>query len=107
MTLVEKLVHHGGRAGFCVVILSPDDIGALAVNEPIYEPRARQNVVFEMGYFIGALGRQYVAVLLAGGVKSPSDIDGVGYLKMTEDWKLQLAKELKVAGFDIDLNKAI
>jgi predicted nucleotide-binding protein len=64
--------------------------------------------VFELGFFYGKLSRSNVCVLLSGGVRRPSDIDGVVYVDMEQnEWRLKLAKEMKVAGLDVDLNEAL
>jgi Predicted nucleotide-binding protein containing TIR -like domain len=69
--------------------------------------RARQNVVFELGFFVGKLGRERVTVLYESGVERPSDIDGLAYIALDEagGWKLQLIREMRAAGMDIDLNR--
>jgi len=71
--------------------------------------RARQNVVFELGYFIGKLGRKGVCALHSEEIELPSDITGVIYVPLDKGggWKMMLAQELKAAGIDVDLNKAI
>ena len=72
-------------------------------------PRACQNVIFELGYFMGKLGRERVAALHKEGVELPSDIHGVVYVPMddSEAWHLKLAKEMKAAGLPIDMNDLI
>ena len=72
-------------------------------------PRARQNVIFELGYFIARLGRKRVAALKQDSVEVPSDFSGVVYLPYDSNkaWKQALAKELKAAGFEIDWNKVM
>ena len=69
--------------------------------------RARQNVVFEHGFFIGKLGRPNVTALVKGKVETPNDISGVVYTDLDDRgaWKLDLAKELKSAGYQIDFSK--
>lgn len=71
--------------------------------------RARQNVVFELGLFIGMLGRDKVAVLYEQGVELPSDMSGILYTSLDSDgaWKLSLGRELLAAGVAVDLNRAI
>ncbi len=71
--------------------------------------RARQNVVFEMGYSIGKLGRNKVIALHEDGVELPSDINGVIYVNYDGPgaWKLELAKELRASGIEIDVNKVL
>ena len=107
MTLVEKLIATGSRALFAVVVLSPDDVGGLADEKPVLKARARQNVIFEMGYFIGLLGRANVCAVVTAGLEKPSDIDGVVYVSMSGDWRIELARELRKAGMPADLNKAV
>ena len=72
-------------------------------------PRARQNVLIELGYFIGHLGRKHVCALKRGDVEIPSDFDGVVYetFDASGGWKQALGKELKVAGYEIDWNKVM
>jgi len=107
-TVIEKLEHHGD-VGFAVVLLTPDDVGAAASASADLKPRARQNVVLELGYFAGRLGRARVCALHKGALELPSDVIGVVYVPLDSSgaWRLLLAKELREAGFDIDLNAAI
>lgn len=109
MTIIEKFEEYSRKARFAVVLFTPDDVAYPLGDEQESRPRARQNVVLEMGYFIGTLGRDKVCVLYKGDVELPSDILGVVYTKIddAEAWKLNVAKELKLAGYDIDLNKLI
>lgn len=104
-TVIEK-VEANGDVGFAVVLLTPDDVGCTKGGEP--GPRARQNVLLELGYFIGRLGRAKVCALKRGTLEIPSDFAGVVWENMDSSgsWKLALARELKAAGHDIDLNKA-
>ncbi len=106
-TIIEKLEKYADNAGFAVVLLTPDDVGSLKDTiEHGSKPRARQNVVFELGYFMGKLGRERVCPLFKGDIENPSDIDGVVYVSMdNEDWKLKLGQEMKNAGFPVDMNK--
>jgi predicted nucleotide-binding protein len=73
------------------------------------QPRARQNVILELGYFLGRLGRSRVCALYVEGLEIPSDYSGVLYVKLDGDggWRLNLAKELKAAGLPVDMNKAL
>lgn len=106
-TIIEKFEAHADRAGYAVVLLTPDDVGALRGAEPT--PRARQNVIFELGYFFGKLGRENVCALLVDGLERPSDVDGVVYVAMDSGatWRLKLAMELRDAlpSGTIDLNR--
>jgi predicted nucleotide-binding protein len=107
-TIIEKVEHYS-EVVFAVVLLTPDDVGGLNVQSPELKPRARQNVILELGYFLGKLGRTRIAALLKDDVEKPSDYDGVVYISMDKAgaWKLQLARELKTAGLNIDLNDAV
>ena len=102
-TIIEKFVDYSD-VGFSVVLLSPDD---MAIQDQKESKRARQNVIFELGYFIGKLGRERVVALYKSSVEIPSDYSGVLYVEYNsvDTWKIQLCKELKAVGFNIDLNK--
>jgi predicted nucleotide-binding protein len=105
-TVIEKVVAHGD-VGFAVVLLTPDDEGCQKGGVP--EPRARQNVLLELGYFIGRLGRDKVCALKRGTLEVPSDFAGVVWEAMdsSSGWKQSLARELQAAGHDIDWNKVM
>lgn len=105
-TIIEKFEANSDVA-FAVVLITPDDVGALAGEEEKLKKRARQNVLFELGFFIGKLGRRRVIALLKDEIEIPSDFDAVVYTKVdgNDDWKYKLAKELKAGGLNIDLNK--
>lgn len=106
-TLIEKLEQFSA-VGFAVVIMTPDDMGFSKKDPNNIQPRARQNVITELGFFVGKLGRKNVAVLFTEGVELPSDFLGIVYipLKDRDSWKIGLAREIKNAGLSIDLNKA-
>ena len=105
-TIIQKFEDHAD-AGFAVVLLTPDDIGGAVKDRGNLQHRARQNVILELGFFIGKLGRGNVCVLKAQGVETPSDYDGVVYIGLDEPdaWKTGLVRELRAAGFDIDANR--
>lgn len=105
-TVIEKFEDESD-VGFAVVLLTPDDIGGSSKFPKKLHPRARQNVVFELGYFAGTLGRGRVTALTKGEVEVPSDYQGVLFLPLdaTGGWKLRLAQELQAAGLLVDLNK--
>lgn len=100
-TLIEKFEEHAGQAGYAVVLLTPDDEGGLR-GGTARQGRARQNVVFELGFFYGKLGRNRVCVLYDPGVELPSDVSGIAYLRLDADWKLALGRELKAAQIAFD-----
>ena len=103
-TVIEKVEAHGD-VGFAVVLLTPDDEGCVRGGVP--EPRARQNVILELGYFIGRLGRGKVCALKRGALEIPSDYAGVVYESMDGNWQQALGRELQEAGHVIDWNKVM
>jgi len=107
-TIIEKFEDHAGEAGFAVVLLTPDDLGrGTSEAADVLRPRARQNAVMELGWFLAKLGRAHVCALHGAGVELPSDFSGVLYVSLDDSsWKLLLAKELKAAGLPVDLNHA-
>ncbi|WP_299124526.1 nucleotide-binding protein [uncultured Tenacibaculum sp.] len=76
-----------------IAIWSKDDLGQLNKDGEKLKPRARQNVIFETGYFIGKLGRDKVIVILEDGIETPSDYSGIMYIS-SSDWKYKLGKEI-------------
>lgn len=105
-TVVEKLEQYSGDTTFAVVLLTPDDIGAVGTAPHDLKPRARQNVIMELGYFIGKLGRTRVCALHKGGVELPSDYQGILYIEMDDAgaWKSKLAQECVQAKLPIELS---
>jgi predicted nucleotide-binding protein len=106
-TIIEKFEGHA-EVDFAVVLLTPDDLGSAVASPEQARPRARQNVIFELGYFVGRLGRSRVCALHKGNVDILSDYNGVIYVPMddAQGWRLLLAREIKAAGIEVDLNAA-
>ncbi|MBK7441021.1 MAG: nucleotide-binding protein [Bacteroidetes bacterium] len=106
-TIIEKFEAHS-KVGFAIILLTDDDLGKNK-NDLDLIIRARQNVILEMGYFIGKLGRNRVCPLYITGVELPSDLYGLLYVEIDnqENWKFKLVKELKAAGYDIDTNRIL
>lgn len=105
-TLIEKFEEYAD-VGFAVVILTADDIGR-AKGEQEDRARARQNVILELGFFLGKLGRKKVCALHERGVELPSDLAGIVYIPLEgEGWKLQLVQEFRAAGFSVDANRIL
>ncbi|PGM73836.1 DNA-binding protein [Bacillus cereus] len=104
-TIIEKIESYS-NVGFGVVLYTPCDLGSKLGEEHSLNPRARQNVVFEHGFLIGKIGRENVAALVKNTVETPNDISGVVYIPMMAEgnWEIQLAKELKSSGYEINLN---
>ncbi len=104
-TIIEKVEEYS-EVGYAVVLLTKDDEGAL-VGEQL-ELRARQNVIFELGFFVGKLLRGRVCALTKGGPPEIlSDYAGVEFVPMEDNWEKRLMQELRKAGFDVDANKAL
>ena len=104
-SIIEKFTDYSD-VGFAVVLFSPDDVGYLKSELPEEpSPRARQNVILELGYFIGKLGRRNVLALVHkgdGDLELPSDYSGVLYTAFVEDrWQLRLVQELKASGYKV------
>ena len=105
-TIIEKFEQYA-QVGYAIVLLTPDDAGSLQGDENDLKPRARQNVIFELGFFIGRLGRERVCALTKGDVEIPSDYAGIEYIPFNDSdgWKMGLIRELRSFGFEIDANR--
>lgn len=106
-TIIEKFEKHAD-VGYAFIILTPDEVAYLAAQESkpdaerAKELRARPNVIFEFGYFVGRLGRPRVCCLYNGDVVLPSDLDGLVYKKFNksvEEVGYSISKELKAQGY--------
>lgn len=106
-TIIEKFSDHSD-VSYAIVLLTADDVGkSKSSKDTELSDRARQNVIFEMGYFIGSLGRKHVCAIYQQGVELPSDYQGVLYIPhdVHSGWEAFLGKELRDAGLPVDLNK--
>ena len=106
-TVIEKLEQHlGDQSSFAVVLMTGDDLGHSASAET-EQLRARQNVIFELGYALAALGRSRVVALYQEGVEIPSDFAGVTYIAFGNElsWQQSLVRELRAAGMIADANR--
>lgn len=100
-SIMEEIERHGNRASAAVVLFTPDDFGNVKTAEE-KNPRARQNVVLEAGYFMGLLGRDKVILVKSdNSIEMPSDLGGILYSETSE---FQIARELRDMGLDVDLN---
>jgi len=107
-TIIEKL-EKNSEVGFAVVVLTGDDEGRNRSAAGEFRPRARQNVLFEYGYFVGLLGRKKVMALQEADVEDFSDYNGVLVTQLDKAgaWKTKLARELKEAGYNVDMNRLL
>lgn len=103
LTIIQKLEKYAATAGYAVILMTPDDRGK-EKNDSKYRDRARQNVVLELGYFIGKLGVDKVCAIHTKDIELPSDINGVIYIPYDSNggWKIELMKELENAGCSIN-----
>jgi predicted nucleotide-binding protein len=106
-TLIEKLERYSSSPGFAFVLFTPDDIGSQK-DDPVPKSRARQNVILELGYFIGKLGRDRVCCIYKDGVELPSDISGVVYIsfeKKVAECYADIRRELGQAGYKFGIEE--
>ncbi|PSN11359.1 hypothetical protein C7293_24595 [filamentous cyanobacterium CCT1] len=110
-TIIEKFEQHSD-VGYAFILLTPDEISFPSTENHLEDScrtkkyRARPNVIFEFGYFIGKLGRHRVCCLHKGNVEIPSDIDGLVYKKVDDSIDSQgwaIVKEIKAAGYQINM----
>ncbi len=106
-TLVEALEKNIYKeSAFGIVLMTPDDYGYSKDNgETEKEPRARQNVILEMGMVMARLGRDKMAILKKGVLELPSDTDGIVRIDFNNHVKEivpKLVQRLQAAGFEID-----
>jgi len=101
--LEKEICSNNNAARFGIVLLTPDDMGySKSAGASETQPRARQNVVLEMGMLISALGRSKVAILKKGHLDVPSDAQGILYIPFNEHVKETVPKlvdRLRAAGF--------
>ena len=105
-TIIDKFEEQADEAGFAIVLLTPDDVGSSKATGK-RKLRARQNVIFELGYLLGGLGGERVCALYKEGVELPSDIRDVAYVPMDsdDDWKLKLSQGMRKAGLPVDMSQ--
>jgi predicted nucleotide-binding protein len=99
--LLTKFIGEAELVTFAVVLMTDDDMGSAKGGQ--LAPRARQNVILELGYFLAHLGQPRVCALISPGLETPSDFDGIVYIRMGADerWQKELLRELKAAGMPV------
>jgi predicted nucleotide-binding protein len=113
LTIIEALEAKIGKnsteTSFGIVLMTPDDMGyAQSSGADSIQPRARQNVVLEMGMLISSIGRRNIAILVKGHLERPSDADGILYIPFNNHVKEtvpRLAARLKESGFVLNPDK--
>lgn len=107
-TIIEKLMNNITDTDYACVPLTPDGLGREKGDGGKERPRARQNVILELGMVLARLGRKRVAILVKGkSIEHPSDISGLIYIhykRHVKEIANKLAANLKAAGFDIDVD---
>lgn len=99
--LLTKFIEEAELVTFAIVLMTDDDVGSLKGHK--LAPRARQNVILELGYFLSHLGQERVCALITPGLDTPSDFDGIVYIRMDDDgrWEAELERELLAAGMPL------
>jgi hypothetical protein len=99
--LLTKFIQEAELVTFAVVLMTDDDEGAIKGGK--LAPRARQNVILELGYFLAHLKQPRICALITPGLETPSDFDGIVYISMSADgrWKIELKRELEAAELPI------
>lgn len=102
-TIIDKLIQETNKAGYAVALLTPDDITHEGSN------RARQNVILEIGYFLGKLGKERLRMIVKGNIDIPSDLQGILYEKFDSSgaWKIKLLKEIQQVGIYVDIQSTL
>ncbi len=102
-TIIDKLIGEGAAASYVVALLSPDDITTDG------KFRARQNVILEIGYFLGRIGKERVRLLIKGDLEIPSDLQGILYERFDNagSWRINLLKEMKAVGIEVDIEEVL
>lgn len=98
-SIIDKLIEESIDSNYAIGILTPDDVNGDG------QMRARQNVILEIGYFLGRLGKERVRMLVKEDIEIPSDLQGVLYQKFDAGgaWKIKILKELIAVGVYADL----
>ena len=101
-TIIEK-IEENSDVGAAICLFTGDDY-VRAKDATSENLRARQNVVFEAGYFMGKLGRGNVILIASPDIEIPSDLQGVVYTNK-DMWQTDVLRELKAIGYNVDFNK--
>lgn len=105
-TIIEKFLKYSLDCEYAIILFSADDIGKLNNSDELEKFRPRQNVILELGYFLGTIGRENLIILHETNkqIEKPSDFDGIVYEPFDEygAWKNKLVKEMRKAGIYID-----
>ena len=99
MCIMDKFERYAAQCDAAFILLTPDDAIVSHDNDSdsVKSYRARQNVIFELGYFIAKLGKDRVFLLHNGDIEIPSDVSGILYIPFNkiQDAFLPIKKELE------------
>lgn len=104
--VLEKMIGKAAQSSFGIVLATPDDLGYLKTETAAdAKPRARQNVIMEMGMLMASLTRRRCAILTKGYVELPSNMGGVITIPFNDHVKEtvpKLVQRLQEAGFNLN-----
>ena len=111
-SIFNKLKEEMSDIGFGFILLTPDDVGGKNPPGNELKPRARQNVIFEHGLLIGALGAERVCAIVKGDIEIPSDLHGIVYKHIPAGGSfssvaLEILRELRSAEYEVNADKLI
>ena len=104
-TIIEKLEAYSD-VNVAIILFTQDDLGVAKEEKGNEKYRARQNVVFEAGYFMGYLGRENIIMIADENVEIPGDLSGMVYTTR-DSWEFEMLKELNAAGMKVNMNKLL
>ena len=104
-TSIEKLEAYSD-VNVAIILFTQDDLGVAKEEKGNEKYRARQNVVFEAGYFMGYLGRENIIMIADENVEIPGDLSGMVYTTR-DSWEFEMLKELNAAGMKVNMNKLL
>ena len=107
-TKTTEAYEQGPDASFALLLLTPEEIAALRpATDGQPAPFCRADAAFQLGYFVGRLGAKRVFALAPGAFEPFTGNHGLSCLPLdaSNGWQLQLARHLRRAGIDIDLNR--
>jgi predicted nucleotide-binding protein len=107
-TFMERFEKYAHYIGYAFVLLAPEDIGGKSNKE--LKHRARHNLILELGYLTGKLGRSRICILVKSGIEIPSDLVGTIYIiydKSIQERFSDIISELHSAGYKLPMQKDI
>ena len=103
---LERMIGKSAQSSFGIVLVTPDDMGYLKSEKAEdAKPRARQNVIMEMGMLLSSLTRRRCAILQKGFVELPSNMGGVITIPFNDHVREavpKLVQRLQDVGFKLD-----